>query len=258
MVGRSVVAARTPSGPTKSRQGHQARVAASTPVSSGSRHATPASVTRCKLGDIPGTARPRHAPGDGAQATSHGASRDSASANVCPPESDGSAATGDRRALAVESGAAVSFLADLTLERAEEWWRNNLGASPSTTIVLVAREAGRIAGSVQLHPAWAPNQPHRAEITKLLVHRRNRGAGLGTRLMHAVEAAAREAGFTLLTLDTRRGDSAERLYRSLGWTASGIIPLYALDPGGGLHDTVVFYKALDQAREPPSHSPAAQ
>lgn len=150
---------------------------------------------------------------------------------------------------AVESGAAVSFLADLTLERAEAWWRKILGGTPSTAIVLVARDLGGIAGSVQLHPAWAPNQPHRAEVTKLLVHRRNRRTGLGTQLMQAIEAAAREAGFTLLTLDTKRGEGAERLYRRLGWTASGIIPRYALDPEGGLHDTVVFYKELHQARE---------
>src|SRR6267378_1135962 len=75
-----------------------------------------------------------------------------------------------------------------------------------------------IVGTVQLHAAWAPNQPHRAEVAKLLVHRRGRRAGLGTRLMRTIEDAARRAGFRLLTLDTKRGDVAERLYRRIGWT----------------------------------------
>jgi len=146
---------------------------------------------------------------------------------------------------AVDSGAAVSFLAPLSPESAETWWRGALTASDTRAVFLVAREAGAIVGSVQLHPAWAPNQPHRADVAKLLVHRRARGAGLGARLMGAVEQAARAAGFTLLTLDARRDGAADRLYRRLGWTVAGIIPRYALDPdGGGLHDTVVFYKEL--------------
>src|SRR6267378_925101 len=84
---------------------------------------------------------------------------------------------------AVESGAAVSFLAPLTLERAEDWWRSAISASRSGAIFLVARDVQGITGTVQLHPAWAPNQPHRAEIVKLLVHRRSRRTGLGTLLM---------------------------------------------------------------------------
>ena len=106
---------------------------------------------------------------------------------------------------AVESGAAVSFLAPLTLERAEDWWRKTTFASPSGAIFLVARDAEGIVGTVQLHPAWAPNQPHRAEIAKLLVHRRSRRTGLGTQLMKTIEDAARRAGFSLLTLDAKRG-----------------------------------------------------
>src|SRR5712692_5323175 len=102
---------------------------------------------------------------------------------------------------AVESGAAVSFLAPLTLERAEDWWRRTLSASQSGAIFLVARDVEGIVGSVQLHPAWAPNRPHRAEIAKLLVHHRRRRTGLGTQLMQTMEDAARRAGFILLTLD---------------------------------------------------------
>jgi len=163
------------------------------------------------------------------------------------------AADADIRALAgllvdaVESGAAVSFLAPLTLARAEGWWRALIAGAPTGAIFLVAREGGGIVGTVQVHPAWAPNQPHRAEITKLLVDRRRRRAGLGTQLMRAVEDAARGAGFTLLTLDAKRGAAAEHLYRQLGWTPAGTIPRYALDPDGVPHDAVIFYKHLSPA-----------
>ena len=147
---------------------------------------------------------------------------------------------------AVESGAAVSFLPPLPLDRAEAWWRKTVSAAGARTIFLVAREAGEIVGSVQLHPAWAPNQPHRADVAKLLVHRRCRGRGLGARLMRAIEEAAQRAGFTLLTLDAKRGGAAERLYRRLGWSVAGTIPGYALDTDGKTpHDTVIFYRELN-------------
>jgi GNAT superfamily N-acetyltransferase len=167
---------------------------------------------------------------------------------LTPPVSDS-----DLRALArllvdaVESGAAVSFLAPLTLEGAEDWWRRVMSASPSRAIFLVARDVEGIVGTVQLHPAWAPNQPHRAEIAKLLVHRRRRRAGLGTYLMQSIEDAARRAGFSLLTLDTKHGDAAEHLYRRSGWTPVGTVPGYALDPDGTPHDAVFFYKELSGA-----------
>lgn len=146
---------------------------------------------------------------------------------------------------AVESGAAVSFLASLTREQAEDWWRKTLFDPASGAIFLVARDTHGIVGTVQLHPAWAPNQPHRADISKLLVHRRYRRSGVGTRLMQSMETEAASAGFRLLTLDSRLGDAAENLYRRLGWTMVGTIPRYALDPDGETpHDTVVFYKEL--------------
>jgi GNAT superfamily N-acetyltransferase len=146
---------------------------------------------------------------------------------------------------AVDSGAAVSFLAPLTLARAEDWWRHTFSDAEPRAVFVVARDGEGIVGSVQLHPAWAPNQPHRADVAKLLVHRRARRSGLGTRLMQAIEDAARDGGFTLLTLDAKRGGAAERLYRRLGWTAVGSIPNYALDTDGRTpHDTVVFYKDL--------------
>jgi len=149
---------------------------------------------------------------------------------------------------AVESGAAVSFLAPLTLERAEDWWRRIIAASDSRSIFLVARDGEAIVGSVQLHPASAPNQPHRAEIAKLLVHRQNRRMGLGAKLMQSIEDAARRAGFSLLTLDAKRGAAAEQLYRNMGWTLVGTIPRYALDTDGATpHDAVIYYKELGHA-----------
>jgi len=146
---------------------------------------------------------------------------------------------------AVSSGAAVSFLPPITLEQAETWWRKT--AEPKT-VLLVARDAMGIVGTVQLQPAWAPNQPHRGDIAKLVVHRRSRRTGLGSQLMQAIEGEARQAGFTLLTLDTKQGDGAEQLYRRGGWIEVGVIPRYALNPDGSLHATVVFYKDLNSSR----------
>jgi ribosomal protein S18 acetylase RimI-like enzyme len=145
---------------------------------------------------------------------------------------------------AVESGAAVSFLT-VTEAQALDWWRKQFGASSAGSIVLVARDGDGIAGSVQLHPSWAPNQPHRADIAKLIVHRRARKRGLGSELMAAIEREATNAGYRLLVLDSKRGDAGERLYRRLGWTVVGTIPRFALDTDGRTpHDTVVFYKEL--------------
>jgi len=145
---------------------------------------------------------------------------------------------------AVDSGAAVSFLS-VTPGQAADWWRRQFAGPPSGSIFLVARDGEGIVGCVQAHPSWAPNQPHRADVSKLIVHRRGRRKGHGERLMHALERESLAAGFTLLTLDSKRGDAGERLYRKLGWTVVGTIPRYALDTDGKTpHDTVVFYKEL--------------
>ncbi len=145
---------------------------------------------------------------------------------------------------AVDSGAAVSFLS-ITEQQALDWWRRLFAAPASGAIVLAARDAEGIVGAVQLHPSWAPNQPHRADVAKLIVHRRGRRRGLGERLMAAMEREAAAAGYRLLVLDSKRGDAGERLYRRLGWTVVGTIPRFALDTDGRtLHDTVVFYKEL--------------
>jgi GNAT superfamily N-acetyltransferase len=145
---------------------------------------------------------------------------------------------------AVDSGASVSFMHPFSVDDARKWWTQTVERADRRAIVLVARDALGIAGSVSLHPAWAPNQPHRADITKLLVHRRARGRGIGRALMSQIEERGRAAGFTLLTLDTVRGDPAEQLYTNAGWQRVGIIPDYALYPDGRPCDTVVFYKKL--------------
>jgi len=145
---------------------------------------------------------------------------------------------------AVASGASVGFLDSLSADDAAEWWRAKLASADPRAVFLVARDAEGIAGTVQLFPAAMPNQPHRADVAKLQVHRRARGRGLGRALMAAIEEHARSAGFTLLTLDTKRGDVAETLYERSGWTRVGVIPNYALDPDGSSCDTVIFYKQL--------------
>jgi GNAT superfamily N-acetyltransferase len=145
---------------------------------------------------------------------------------------------------AVASGASVSFMESFDSERAADWWRQTIASMRERTIFLVARDAEGIVGTVQVQPAWAPNQPHRGDVAKLLVHRRARGKGVGAELMRSVETHARDAGYTLLTLDTVRGDAAERLYEREGWTRVGVIPDYALYPDGTFCDTVIFYKKL--------------
>lgn len=153
-------------------------------------------------------------------------------------------ALADVLADAVDSGASVSFLSPFSLQQAESWWRELLSGLRPRSILLVARDDRGIVGTVQVQPAWPPNQPHRGDVAKMLVHRRARGKGIGTALMRAVEEHARNADLTLLTLDTVRGDAAERLYEREGWTRVGVIPDYALFPDGRFCDTVVFYKRV--------------
>ena len=111
-------------------------------------------------------------------------------------------------------------------------------------MLLVATDERGLCGTVQLVLAQPENQPHRADLTKMLVHRRSRRQGLGAALLRAAEAAARECGKTLLVLDTACAD-AERLYERSGWVRVGVIPGYALWPQGGLCDTTVYYRDLD-------------
>jgi len=146
----------------------------------------------------------------------------------------------------VEGGASVSFMLPLTRERATAFWQRVAdGVARGERALLVAEDAqGRIVGTVQLVLDQPENQPHRADVAKMLVHRRARRQGLGATLMRAAEAAARETGKTLLVLDTVTGGDAERLYARLGWQRVGSIPGYALWPQGGPCATTYFYREL--------------
>lgn len=147
----------------------------------------------------------------------------------------------------VEAGASVNFVAPFTAADAEDFWRLKVlpPARSGHRTVLVAEEGAAIAGSVQLGTDTPPNQPHRADVTKLLVHPDFRRRGIARALMRALEAEARRQGRTLLTLDTRSGDAAEPLYASLGYVAVGVIPGYSLDTARErLEATTVMYKAL--------------
>ena len=144
----------------------------------------------------------------------------------------------------VEGGASVSFMHPLSRERALAFWRRVAqGVAAGERALIVAEDARGLCGTVQLVLDQPENQPHRAELSKMLVHRRARRRGLGAALMRAAEAAARDCGKTLLVLDTAN-DEAERLYERLGWTRVGVIPDYALLPQGGLCGTTVYYRNL--------------
>jgi ribosomal protein S18 acetylase RimI-like enzyme len=143
---------------------------------------------------------------------------------------------------AIDDNAGVSFMPGLTRSEAEAWWTSVL--APQRAIVLLAREGRSVVGTVQIQPSWAPNQPHRGDVAKLIVHRRARRRGIGRALMEALEAEARGAGFTLLVLDTRKGDHPERLYSSMGWVRVGEVPNFALNPDGAMCATVFYYKPL--------------
>lgn len=144
----------------------------------------------------------------------------------------------------VEGGGAVGFLPPLTEGEAGAFWDKALADLAHRHILIARDAAGRIQGSVQLIPATMPNQPHRADIAKLLVHRDARRKGIARALVLALEKKAKALGRTLLTLDTRGDDAAEALYRSLGYSEAGIIPRYAKNADGSFHDTVIFYKEL--------------
>lgn len=149
----------------------------------------------------------------------------------------------------VEGGASVSFMAPLSRERALAFWEGVAHSTRSGERQLhVARDVeGVIVGTVQVVPATPENQPHRADIAKMLVHRRARGRGVGAALLAAAERGAAQSGRTLLVLDTVTGAEGERLYASQGWERCGVIPDYALFPDGRPCSTTVFYKRLGAA-----------
>jgi GNAT superfamily N-acetyltransferase len=147
---------------------------------------------------------------------------------------------------AVEGGAGVNFVWPMTRSKAETWWDGALASHARGERLIFAAEAyGRLDGSVQLILAPQENQTFRADISKLLVHRRARRQGLGVALMRAAEAEARRIGRTLLTLDTETGSAAERLYERIGWIRFGTVPGYAARADTGVPVTCsFFYKAL--------------
>ena len=144
----------------------------------------------------------------------------------------------------VEGGASVSFMHPLPRDRAVAFWRAVAqSVAAGERALLVADDAQGVCGTVQLVLDQPENQPHRADLSKMLVHRRARRQGLGAALLRAAEATARECGKTLLVLDTA-SDDAERVYGRAGWERVGVIPGYALLPQGGLCSTTVYYRNL--------------
>ena len=146
---------------------------------------------------------------------------------------------------AVQDGASVGFLRVPEVPAAEQWWRRYLSGGWTWVAVEESRGTARVAGTVSLRPDQPENAPHRAELTKLLVHRDFRGRGLASRLVAVAEGAAVQAGRTLLVLDTETGSPAEGLYERWGWRRVGTIEGYALNPDGAVRATTLFSKVLD-------------
>lgn len=157
----------------------------------------------------------------------------------------------------VDGGASVSFMHPLTRDRAVAFWRRVAqGVASGERALLVAEDMQRLCGTVQLVFDLPENQPHRADLVKMLVHRRARRQGLGAALMRAAETTARGCCKTLLVLDAVTDGDAARLYKRLGWVRVGDIPGYALLPQGGLCSTTFFYRVLADGypREPDGRS----
>lgn len=156
-------------------------------------------------------------------------------------------ALGDLLHDCVHAGASVSFILPFSRGDAAAFWRDKVfpAVHAGTCRVLIARCDDRIVGTVQLDLATPPNQPHRGEIKKLLVHPAARRGGIARALMLAIEDQARDAKRTLLTLDTAN-DAAERLYASLGYVRVGVIPRFSMPPDAAeLEGTMVMYKELE-------------
>jgi GNAT superfamily N-acetyltransferase len=145
----------------------------------------------------------------------------------------------------VEGGASVGFMQPMSHAKANAFWLGVAASAARGERILLAAygAAGALLGTVQIVFAQFENQPHRADVAKMLVHRRARRQGVGAALLAAAERAAASAGKTLLVLDTASRD-AERLYAKLGWQPCGVIPRFALMPDGGFCDTKFFYRSL--------------
>lgn len=151
-------------------------------------------------------------------------------------------------AACTDGGASVGFMAPLGLDEARAFWAPAIEhARNGSRALFLAEITGDIVGTAQLIPAPMPNQPHRADIAKVLVMPTARRLGLGSKLMRACETEALRMERWLLTLDTVAGSAGEALYASLGWQRTGIIPDYALMPDGALCPTMIMWKRLERA-----------
>ena len=150
----------------------------------------------------------------------------------------------------VADGAAIGFMAPVSAQQAKRFWLEDVrkAVEAGQRLAFGARHDDELLGTVQLLTAMPPNQPHRCEIAKMIVHPHARRLGIGRALMsHALERA-RELGKTLVTLDTRTGDVAEPLYASVGFEVAGIIPDFAFDPDGrAKHATTYMYRRIGAA-----------
>lgn len=145
----------------------------------------------------------------------------------------------------VSNGGSVSFMHPLDRADARAFWDDALAsAARGERIVFGAWDGDLLAGTVSLLLNCPPNQPHRAEISKMMTRVSHRGRGIATKLMQAAEACAIERARTLLVLDTAVEDGASTLYEKLGFVLTGIIPDYALKPHGGLTGTMVYWKRI--------------
>ena len=145
----------------------------------------------------------------------------------------------------VAGGASVSFMHPLSRERAKVFWQSvAAAASKGHRALLVAEDAQGVCGTVQLILDLPENQPHRADLAKMLVHRRSRRLGLGAALLKEAESTARSQGKTLLVLDAVTGGDAERMYARHGWIKVGSIPNFALMPDGRPCSTTYMYREL--------------
>ncbi|NYI02606.1 GNAT family N-acetyltransferase [Cupriavidus plantarum] len=145
----------------------------------------------------------------------------------------------------VEGGASVSFMLPIARETAQRFWRQVAeGVVRDERVLLVAEHEGRVVGTVQLITAQPENQPHRADVAKMLVHRNARRQGIAERLLAAADEAARAAGKSVLVLDTVTGGDAERLYKRAGWERVGDVPNYALMPDGSFCGTTFYHKQI--------------
>ena len=146
---------------------------------------------------------------------------------------------------AVAGGASIGFMAGFSPDDARAWWQRRLPqAADGAMTILVALDPAGVIGTVTLVPATMPNQPHRADVGKMMVAARAQRQGVGAALLAAVEALARTQGRTTLVLDTISGSTAARLYERAGWMKVGDIPAYALMPDGAMAPTTVYTRRL--------------